>query len=80
MYWLLLQDFVRWIGTYGGMIISDLHGAKIPQMDVVTPTRGKETPEACTRKKEGCFPQDTLASLDLGGSFISTRMLTLESP
>jgi hypothetical protein len=66
-YLLLLQDFARWTGTYGGMISSDLHGAESPQMDVVTPTRGRETPEACTRKKEGRCPRDTLADLDPGG-------------
>jgi hypothetical protein len=37
-------------------------------MDVVTPTRGKETPEACTGEKGGCSTKDTLAGLDLGGS------------
>jgi hypothetical protein len=46
----------RWIGTCGGMISLDLHGAKIPQMDVVTPSRGKNISETCTRKKQGCFP------------------------
>jgi hypothetical protein len=56
-YLLLLQDFAQWIGTYGGMISLDLHGAESPQMDVVTPTRGREIPEACTRKKEGRFPE-----------------------
>jgi hypothetical protein len=55
-YLLLLQDFARWTGTHGGMISSDLHGAESPQMDVVTPARGKETSETCTRKKEGRFP------------------------
>jgi len=49
-------------------------------MDVVTPTKGRETPKTCTRKKEGCFPWDTLTDLDLGGSFSSTWMLILESP
>jgi hypothetical protein len=53
---LLLQDFAQWTCTYGGMISSDLHGDESPQMDVVTPIRGRETPEACTKKKEGCFP------------------------
>jgi hypothetical protein len=66
-YLLLLQDFARWTGTYGGMISSDLHGAESPQMDVVTPTRGRETPEACTRKKEGCCTRDTPTDLDPGG-------------
>jgi hypothetical protein len=37
----VLQDHARWIGTYGEMIRSDLHGAEIPQMDVATPTRGE---------------------------------------
>jgi hypothetical protein len=66
-YLLLLQDLARRTGTYGGMISSDLHRAKSPQMDAVTPTRGRETPEVCTRKKEGRFPRDTLAGLNPGG-------------
>jgi hypothetical protein len=40
-YLLLLQDFARWTGTYGRMISSDLHEAESPQMDVVTPTKGR---------------------------------------
>jgi hypothetical protein len=32
----------------------DLHGAEIPQMDVVTPGRGNKTSYIGTRKKEGC--------------------------
>jgi hypothetical protein len=67
VYLLLLQDLARRTGTYGGMISSDLHGAESPQMDAVTPTRGRETPEDCTRKKEGRFLRDTLTGLDLGG-------------
>jgi hypothetical protein len=43
-------------GTHGGMISSDLHVAEIPQMDDVTPNRGKKTSDICTRKKEGRFP------------------------
>jgi hypothetical protein len=31
-------------------------GFKSQQMDVVTPTRGRETPEDGTRKKERFFP------------------------
>jgi hypothetical protein len=42
-------------------------GQKAHQMDVVTPTKGKETPEDGTRKEEGGFPRDTLAGLDPGG-------------
>jgi hypothetical protein len=57
----------RWTGTYGEMINSDLHGAESPQMDVVTPFRGRELSETCTREKEGCFNGDTLADLDQGG-------------
>jgi hypothetical protein len=79
-YLFLLQDLARRTGTYGGMISSDLHGAKNPQMDVVTQTKGRETPKDCTGKKEGSFPQDTLAGLDPRGSFLSTRTLTLEGP
>jgi hypothetical protein len=55
-YFLLLQDLSWWTGTHGGMIILDLHGDKIPQMDVMTPTRGRETLETFTMKKEGRFP------------------------
>ena len=33
-----------------------------------------------TGKEEGCFPQDTLAGLDPGGSFPSTMTLALEGP
>jgi hypothetical protein len=55
-YLLLLQDFAQWTGTSGGMISSDLHGVGGPRMDVVTPTKGRETSEDCTRKK-GCYPQ-----------------------
>jgi hypothetical protein len=65
-YLLLLQDLARQTGTYGGMISSHLHGVESPQLDVVTPTRGKDTPKDCTRKK-GRFPQNTLAGLDPGG-------------
>ena len=71
-YLLLLQDFAQWTGTYGGMISSDLHGAECPQMDVVSPTRGRETLETCNSKKEGCCNEDTPKDLDLGGSFLST--------
>ena len=45
------MDMYTW-----GMINSDLHGDKIPQMDDVTPTRGRETPKTCTRKKKGRCP------------------------
>jgi hypothetical protein len=79
-YLLLLQDHARWTGTYGEMISSDLHGAESPQMDVVTPARGREMSETCTRKKEGCFTRDTLADLDPGGSCSSTWTLALGGP
>jgi len=49
-------------------------------MDVVTPTRGRETPKDGTRKKEGCFPRDTLAGLDPGVYFPSTMTMALEAP
>ena len=52
MYIFLLQYHAKWTGAYGEMISLNLHGAEIPQMDVVTPTRGREMLEACTRKKE----------------------------
>ena len=78
-YLLFLQDFARWTGTYGGMIMSDLHGAKILTHGCCDPTRGKEKPEACTREKEERFTRDTSIDLDLGGFFLSTWMLTLES-
>jgi hypothetical protein len=44
-------------------------GLKSPQMDVVTPARGREVSETCTREKEGLFTGDTLADLDPGGDF-----------
>jgi hypothetical protein len=65
---------------YGEMIISDLHGAESPQMDVVTPTMGREMSYTCTMKKKGCFIEDTLADLDPGGSCYSTWMLALGVP
>jgi hypothetical protein len=49
-------------------------------MDVVTPTRGRETPKDGTKKEEGCFPRDTLEGLDPGGSFHSIMTLALEGP
>jgi hypothetical protein len=49
--------FSRWTGTYGEMISSDLHGAESPQMDVVTPARGREMSETCTRKKKDFSPE-----------------------
>jgi hypothetical protein len=55
-------------------------GLKAHQMDVVTSARGKGTPDACTGEKEGHCTKDTLAGLDLGGSFPSTMMLALEGP
>jgi hypothetical protein len=78
-YFLLLQDLARWTSTHGGMISSYLHGDEIPQMDVVTPTRGKKTLEICTRKKQGHHLGGTLADLDPRGSFFSTWTLTFES-
>jgi hypothetical protein len=60
------------------MISSDLHGAESPQMDVVTPARGKKTSEICTKKKEGHHLGGTLTDLDPGGSCFSTWTLTLE--
>jgi hypothetical protein len=55
-------------------------GIKSHQMDVVTPARGRETPEDGTRKEEECFLRDTLANLDPGGSYPSTMTLALEGP
>jgi hypothetical protein len=72
VYLLLLQDFSRWIGTYGEMISSYLHGVESPQMDVVTPVRGIEMSKTCNRKKESLFTIDTLEDLDPRGSFSST--------
>jgi hypothetical protein len=79
-YLLLLQELARWTGTYGEMISSDFHRAKSPQMDVVTPARGREMSETCTRKKEGRFTRDTLADLDPGGPCSSTWTLALGGP
>jgi hypothetical protein len=78
-YLLLLQDHAWWTGTYE-MISSDLHGVEIPQMDVVTPARGREMLETCTRKKEGRFTRDTLVDLDPGVSCSSTWTLALGGP
>jgi hypothetical protein len=66
MYLLLVQDFARWTGTYGGMIISYLHGTESIHMHVVTLTMGRDTLETCTRKKEGCCTRDTPIDLDPG--------------
>jgi hypothetical protein len=55
-------------------------GLKAQQMDAVTPTRGRETPEDGTGKKKERFPLDTLVGLDLGGSCPSTMTLALEGP
>jgi hypothetical protein len=66
-YLLFPQDHARWTATYGEMISSDLQGLKAHQMDVVTPSKGRETPEDGTRKEEECFLRDTLAGLDQGG-------------
>ena len=65
-YLLLLHEFSKWIGTYGGMIRSDLHGAESPTNGCCNPTRGKEKPEACTRKKGDRCIRDTPTDLDLG--------------
>jgi hypothetical protein len=54
------------------MISSDLHGAEIPQMDVVTPARGKKTSEICTERKKDVSLGDTVAYLDPKVSFSST--------
>jgi hypothetical protein len=62
------------------MIILNLHGDEIPQMDVVTPARGKKTSDLSTCKKEGHHLGGTLAYLDLWGSLFSTWILTFESP
>jgi hypothetical protein len=74
---LLLQDFARWKGTYGGMIRSNLHGAEIPIDGCCDPAREKEKLEASTKNKEGCFTRDTPTELDRRGFFLSTRTLTL---
>ena len=79
VYLLFLQDHAQWTGAYGEMISLDLHGAKIPQMDVVTSARGKEMSETFTRKKR-LFTIDTLVDLDPRGSFSSTWMLALGGP
>jgi hypothetical protein len=55
-------------------------GIKSHQMDVETPARGREIPEACTREKGGCSTRGTLASLERGGSFPPTMNLALEGP
>jgi hypothetical protein len=77
---LLLQDFSQWTGTYRGMIRSDLHEAESPTDGCCDPTKGKEKPEASTKKKDGRCTKDTLANLDPRGVCLSSRTLTLESP
>jgi hypothetical protein len=43
-------------------------GLKDQLIDVVTLPRGKEKPEACTRKKKVCCTRDTPTDLDPRGS------------
>jgi hypothetical protein len=69
---MLLQDFAQWTGTYGGMIRSDLHGVESPIDGCCDPTKGREKPEAFTKKKEGGCTRDTLADLDPGRFGLST--------
>jgi hypothetical protein len=53
----------------GRLLARTSMGLKSHQIDVVTPTREKETPEHGTRKEEGHFPQDTLTGLEPCGVF-----------
>jgi hypothetical protein len=72
------------------MIRSNLHGAESPTNGCCDPTRGKEKPEASTKKKEGHCIKDTPAELDPGGFAFPPRrspwrahdiiILTLTSP
>jgi hypothetical protein len=54
--YLLLQDFARWTGTYGGMISSDLLGAESPQMNVVTTPRGERHQRLALGRKKYVAP------------------------
>jgi len=56
-YFLLLQDHAQWIGTYGEMISSDLHGAESPHMDVVTPTRAERCQRLARGKRKDVSPE-----------------------
>jgi hypothetical protein len=78
VYFLLLQDFSQWKGTYGGLIRLDLHRDESPTDGCCDPTNEKGKPEDCARKKEGRFTKDTSADLDPGGFCLSTWTLTLE--
>jgi hypothetical protein len=64
----------------GRLLVQTSMGIKSHQMDALTSTRGRGTPEACTGEKEGNSPRDTLVGLDLGGSFPYTMTLALEGP
>jgi hypothetical protein len=55
-------------------------GLKSPQMDVVTPTRGREMSKTCTREKEGIFTGDILADLDSGWIFLFLLDVGLRRP
>jgi hypothetical protein len=58
-YLLFLQDLSRWTGTHEGMIISDLHGDKIPEMDDCNPSQGKEYIRDFHKEERRTFPLET---------------------
>jgi hypothetical protein len=48
-----VQDHVRWAGTHGEMISSDLHGAEEPTRWMLRPQQGAETGQSvCTREEQ----------------------------
>ena len=78
--YLLLQDHAQRTGTYAEMISSDLHGAKIPPDGCCDPNQEQRDTKAYTEEKGEFSTIDTLAGLDLRGSFPPTMMLALEGP
>ena len=77
---LLLQEFSRWRGTYGGMIRSDLHGAESTTNERCDTTMGKYKPKVGDRNKEVRCTRDTSTDLEPEGFSLSSSTLNLESP
>jgi hypothetical protein len=59
-YLLLMQDHARRTGTYGEMISSDLHGAKIPLNGCCDPSPGAEGHQRLAPEKEKDVPPEIL--------------------
>jgi hypothetical protein len=53
---LLLQDFAQWIGTYGGMISSNLHGAESPTDGCCNPNQGQIDTEDLHQEERRTLP------------------------